>query len=232
MQGPHLVLALRWMNLRTELIAPKRALRQSNAIKVHLVSIKQINATYLVNEDRILLRFNTPEEVEYRLWITRRVALFILVATTHLLTKKLEQSHAPDTAKAIDAFEKEALVEASKIANAAPNEYQSGIQFPLGAEPILVMDASCSLIQNTASEEAQSSAQKDTNPEVISIDFILPGGANLNLKLASTMVRAITLLLDQLRQQAGWGEAIFAMQNDSKTAADLSEKKSHSSALH
>ena len=196
------------------------------------MSIKQINAAYLVNEDRILLRFNTPEEAEYRLWITRRIGLFMLVATTHLLTKQLEQSHAPDTAKAIDAFEKEALVEASKIANATSNEYQSGIHFPLGAEPILVMDVSCSLLQNNTTEVSKSTALTDGNHEIISIDFALPGGANLNLKLASTMVRAITLLLDQLRQQAGWGEAIIAIHNDGKTAADLSENKSHSSALH
>jgi hypothetical protein len=196
------------------------------------VSIKQINAAYLVNEDRILLRFNTPEEAEYRLWITRRIGLFILVATTHLLTKQLEQSHAPDTAKAIDAFEKEALVEASKIANATPNEYQSGIQFPLGSEPILVMDVSCSLLQNKATEVSKSNAKTDSNHEIMSIDFALPGGANLNLKLASTMVRAITLLLDQLRQQAGWGEAMIAIHNDGKTAADLSENKTHNSALH
>jgi hypothetical protein len=196
------------------------------------VSIKQINAAYLVNEDRILLRFNTPEEAEYRLWITRRIGLFMLVATTHLLTKQLEQSHAPDTAKAIDAFEKEALVEASKIANTTPNEYQSGIQFPLGAEPILVMDVSCSLLQNNASNNSNSDAITSSNQDIISIDFALPGGANLKLKLASNMVRAITLLLDQLRQQAGWGEAVFAIQNDGKTTADLNEKNSHSSALH
>jgi hypothetical protein len=196
------------------------------------MGIKQLNASYLVNEDRILLRFNTPDEAEYRLWITRRIGLFMLVATTHLLTKQLEQSHAPDTAKAIDAFEKEALVEASKIANATSNEYQSGIHFPLGAEPILVMDVSCSLLQNNATEVSKSTALADSNHEIISIDFALPGGANLKLKLVSTMVRAITLLLDQLRQQAGWGEAIIAIHNDGKTAADLSENKSHNSALH
>ena len=196
------------------------------------MSIKQINAAYLVNEDRILLRFNTPEEAEYRLWITRRIGLFMLVATTHLLTKQLEQSHAPDTAKAIDAFEKDALVEASKIANATSNEYQSGIHFPLGAEPILVMDVSCSLLQNNATEVSKSTALTDGNHEIISIDFALPGGANLNLKLASTMVRAIILLLDQLRQQAGWGEAIIAMQSGNDAADNLQEKHLHSSALH
>jgi hypothetical protein len=196
------------------------------------MAIKQLNASYLVHEDRILLRFNTPGGAEYRLWITRRVSLFILAASTHLLTKYLEQIHTAETAKAIDAFEKEALVEASKIANAAPNEYQSGIQFPLGSEPILVMDVSCSLMQNNASDGGNLDVNSSGNHDIVSIDFVLPGGANLNLKLASTMVRAINLLLDQLRQQAGWGEAVFAIQNDGKTAADLHEKKSHSSALH
>jgi hypothetical protein len=196
------------------------------------MGIKQVNAAYLANEDRILFRFNTPEAAEYRLWITRRIGLFILAATRHLLTQKLEQTYTAETAKAIDAFEKEALVEASKIANSTATEYQSGIQFPLGAEPILVMDVSCSLLQNNASDASKSNAITDDNHDIISIDFVLPGGANLNLKLASNMVRVITLLLDQLRQQAGWGEAVFAIQNDDKTAADLSEKNSHSSALH
>jgi hypothetical protein len=186
----------------------------------------------LAQEDRILLRFNTPEEAEYRLWITRRISLFIMAAATHLLTQKLEQMHTAETAKAIDAFEKEALIEASKIANTTPNEYQSGIQFPLGSEPILVIDVSCSLLQNNAIDSSNSDAVTSSNHEIISIDFALPGGANLNLKLASTMVRAINLLLDQLRQQAGWGEAVFAIQNEGKTTADLHEKNSHSSALH
>jgi hypothetical protein len=155
-----------------------------------------------------------------------------MAAATHLLTQKLEQMHTAETAKAIDTFEKEALIEASKIANTTPNEYQSGIHFPLGSEPILVMDVNCSLLQNNASDANKSNAITDSNHEIISIDFVLPGGANLNLKLASTMVRAINLLLDQLRQQAGWGDAVLAIKNDGKTVADLHEKKSHSSALH
>jgi hypothetical protein len=196
------------------------------------MAIKQVNAAYLFNEDRILLRFNTPDEAEYRLWITRRIGLFILAAATHLLTQKLEQTHTAETAKAIDAFEKETLVEASKIANSTAAEYQSGIHFPLGSEPILVMDASCSLLQNNATEAGKSSAMTNGNNEIVSIDFSLPGGANLNMRLASTMVRAITLLLDQLRQKAGWGDAVFSMKSDGNTAADLNESKSHSSALH
>lgn len=196
------------------------------------MSIKQINAAYLVNEDRILLRFNTPEEAEYRLWITRRVGLFILAATTHLLTQQLEQRHTAETAKAIDAFEKEALLEASKIANASAMEYQSGIHFPLGAEPILVMDVSCSLLENHATEVSKSTAIPDSNHDIVSIDFALPGGANLNLKLASTMVRAITLLLDQLRHQAGWGAAELLAQSEEKDAVSAYQSSVSKASVH
>jgi hypothetical protein len=160
------------------------------------------------------------------------VGLFILAATTHLLTKRLEQIHTAETAKAIGAFEQEAFVEASNITNSTTTEYQSGIHFPLGSEPILVMDVSCSLLQNNASDANKPNAFTESNHEIISIDFALPGGANLNLKLASNMVRAITLLLDQLRQQARWGEAVFAIHNDGNTTAELNQKNSHSSALH
>lgn len=196
------------------------------------MSIKQINAAYFVNEDRILLRFNTPEEAEYRFWITRRIGLFMLVATTHLLTKKLEQSHTPDTAKAIDAFEKDALAEASKIANATPTEYQSGIYFPLGAEALLVMDASCSLIQQNTNNELKLSAVTDANAEVIAIDFALPGGANLSLKLTSNMARAITVLLDQLRQQAGWGEALLIANGSETDAISVHGSASPKTPIH
>ena len=56
----------------------------------------------MVSEDRILFRFNTQNQEEYRFWLTRRVTLFILAATSHLLSKKLEQTHSPDAAKALN----------------------------------------------------------------------------------------------------------------------------------
>ena len=73
--------------------------------------IKQFNASYLVNDDRILFRFNTTEQAEYRLWFTRRVTLFILVATSHLLTKRLEKTHSTDAAKALNEFSKQSILE-------------------------------------------------------------------------------------------------------------------------
>lgn len=177
------------------------------------MSIKQLNASYLVSEDRILLRLNTQDQVEYRLWLTRRVTLFILAASTHLLTKKLEQAHSPDTAKAVNEFQKNAILEASKTANAGAQNYEAGTEFPIGFDPLLVMDASCSLTKNGEKLAAQNAATEVDFDDALSIDFLLPGGANLNLNLPTEMMRAMCLLLDQLRVQAAWGEASLSIKN-------------------
>ena len=61
------------------------------------MSIKQFNGSYVLNEDRLLFRFNTSDDSEYRFWLTRRITLFFLAATDHLVEKQLEKSHSKQT---------------------------------------------------------------------------------------------------------------------------------------
>ncbi|MBU3547456.1 hypothetical protein [Polynucleobacter sp. MWH-Jannik1A5] len=200
------------------------------------MTIKQINATYLVNEDRILFRFNTQDQAEYRLWFTRRVTLFLLAASSHLLSKKLEQEHSAEAAKALNKFENEAFLEAAKTANAGQNTYESGTQFPIGFDPLLVMDITCALTKNDEILDPKIQSNEHAFHDGLSVDFVLPGGANLNLKLAGNMMRAMCLLLDQLRQQAGWGEATLSTKNVSENKVDgdaiLDEKLSQKISIH
>jgi len=156
------------------------------------MSIKQFNASYLAVDDRLLFRFNTQEDTEFRFWFTRRVTLFILAATSHLILKYLEQSHSPETAKAIVDFGKEAAaVNSSEGLNLG--QYQPGAQYPIGADPVLVIDVKCVL-------------EKQGDEDLLSMDLILPGGANINLKLAGETLQAMCMLLNQLREHASWGE--------------------------
>jgi hypothetical protein len=196
------------------------------------MAIKQLNASYLLSEDRILLRLNTQDQVEYRLWLTRRVTLFILAASTHLLTKKLEQAHSPDTAKAVNEFQKNAILEASKTANAGAQNYEAGTQFPIGFDPLLVMDASCSLTKNGEKLSAQNAATEVDFDDALSLDFLLPGGANLNLNLPAEMMRAMCLLLDQLRIQAAWGEASLSIKNDENSDSLTEQKEPKNISVH
>lgn len=196
------------------------------------MTIKQLNAAYLLNEDRILFRFNTQDQAEYRLWLTRRVTLFILAASTHLLTKKLEQAHSPSAAKVVDEFEKTALIEAIKTANAGSTDYESGVQFPLGFDPLLVMDVSCSLTKNGEKLTEKNSLQELDFDDSLSIDFLLPGGANLNLNLPNNLMRAMCLLLDQLREQAGWGEAVLSVKKDEEMEPTVEGERKQNTSLH
>ena len=41
---------------------------------------------------------------------------------------------------------------------------------------------------------------------MLSLDLVLPGGANINLKMAGPTLQAMCLLLNQLREHAAWGE--------------------------
>lgn len=177
------------------------------------MSIKQFNGAYLVNEDRILFRFNTQNEEEYRFWFTRRVTLFILAASAHLHSKKMEQTHSPDVVKAIGEFEKEVILESVKTENTQSQTYEAGLNFPLGFDPILVMDVTCALTKNGEKLTHLSDAKGGEIDHELSMDFVLPGGANMNLKLAPNTVQAMCVLLDQLRLKAGWGEALLQTKN-------------------
>ena len=157
------------------------------------MTIKQFNATYLANDDRLLFRFNTQDDAEFRFWLTRRVTLFILAATSHLIVKNLEQSHSPEAAKALVQFDEEMIkTNVEKQSSSKSETYQPASNYPLGADPLLVMDVRCTL-------------EKQGEEDILSLDLVLPGGANINLKLAGQTLHAMCLLLNQLREHAAWG---------------------------
>ena len=157
------------------------------------MKIKQLNASYLAHDDRLLFRFNTDENTEFRFWFTRRVTLFILAATQHLIVKKLEQTHTPEAAKAIAEFGSEAVHTAQDQGQSRSEPFQPAGNFPFGADPLLVMDVKCSL-------------EKESLEDLLSLDLFLPGGANVNLKLAGSILHGMCSLLNQLREHASWGD--------------------------
>ena len=159
------------------------------------MSIKQLNASYLIQDDRILFRINTEEKSEFAFLLTRRVTLFILAASEHLAEKQLEQKHDPVTAKAVADFEKKNLI-SSDIQGP---EFESGETFPLGNTPILVLDVTCGLA------DAEGGGEK-----LFSIDFVLGKDQSINLKLPKPMLIAMRMLLENLCDQASWGRAMIS----------------------
>lgn len=180
------------------------------------MTIQQINATYLTPDDRLLFRFNTAEDQEFRFWFTRRVTLFILAATNHLIIKDLEQTHSPEAAKALVDFGKDAVqVNQAKNAEEGSNSYRPANHYPLGADPLLVIDV-------------KSGMERQGLEDILSLDLILPGGANINLKFSGPILQGMCLLLDQLREHASWGE----VPKVADQAAGTLEKESAKPSIH
>lgn len=182
------------------------------------MTIKQFNASYLAPDDRLLFRFNTLEDTEFRFWFTRRVTLFILAATQHLIVRNLEQTHSPEAAKAIAEFSKEAMqVDPSAQGISQADTYQPATNYPLGADPLLVMDAKCTL-------------DKQGLEDALSLDLVLPGGANINLKMAGPTLQAMCTLLNQLREHAQWGEVPEVV--ESATDGGENKKEGNKPLMH
>jgi hypothetical protein len=54
--------------------------------------------------------------------------------------------------------------------------------------------------------DAKCTPEKQGLEDGVSLDLALPGGANINVKMAGTTLQAMCILLNQLREHAVWGE--------------------------
>lgn len=149
------------------------------------MSIKQLNVKYFPNEERILFRMNTIDNCEYKFWLTRRVTHIILQAAGQFIEKEF--------VKKVPSVEG-VISESNKADQQAcfGEAFEPGQQYPLGVDALLIMDAKC---------EVEKSGEED----VFSLDLVLPGGGNVNLKLATPIMKKVTLLLEEANTQAQWG---------------------------
>jgi hypothetical protein len=155
------------------------------------MSIKQFNGTYFPNDDRVIFRFNTVDHSEYKFWLTRRITHYILISTSQLFEKPNEEKHVISVEKAISEFQEQTL----KVTTHFSQDYQPGVQYPIGADPILVIDARCEVL-------------KIENQDIVALDFILPGGGTVNLKVTVSSMQNLVVLLGQLNTQAQWGKPL------------------------
>ncbi len=150
------------------------------------MSLKQFNGRYSPHDDRIIFRFNTMDQSEYIFWLTRRITHYVLISTAAFIQKEYEKQ-VPSVEKVISEIQKP-----DKQGANFSKPFEPGVQYPIGGDAILVMDAKCKMIQID-------------DQEFCSLDFILPAGANMNLKLTMPVMKAMIMLLEELNVQAKWG---------------------------
>jgi len=146
------------------------------------MSITQFNATYVLEEDRVLFRFNTSQSQEYRLWLTRVVVRNILALGAQASVAVLAREHPPEQAKAIAEFKQQAKAEQAKFTTFVP-----ATNFPLGADPILVHQARLMVKENATA-----------------LELVLPKGQVMTMNLTQDMVDQLRLLLQTIGERAQW----------------------------
>lgn len=146
------------------------------------MSIRQLNANYVPEEDRVMLRFTTDTDEEYRLWLTRAVVGALLQQTQALSVKALEQQHSVHQAEAVAQFKQQTLQQ-----TATYTQFEGAARFPLGAEPVLVK-----AVQAHVREQA---------PVLV---LLLAKGQNLTLRLNEDLVGKLQLLMHRMNDAAHW----------------------------
>ncbi len=98
------------------------------------MSISQFNAMYDNQQDRILFRFNTHKQEEYRFWLTRFMTMKLIQTIEGLNQKKIETKHNPQIAQVIQEFQADAVQKTTNL----KETFQAEKNFPLGPSPILI----------------------------------------------------------------------------------------------
>ena len=95
--------------------------------------LRQISATYVPEEDRILLRLNTTTDTEYRFWVTRRY----LALVWRVGLRILDRFGGPGAAGLGAELAHLTHVEMTRRADTT-TPYKEGRHFPLGESPLLL----------------------------------------------------------------------------------------------
>jgi len=148
------------------------------------MAIKQFNGQWANDEDRLLFRFNTDDDREFRFWLTRNITRALIEGSQHLMAEALKKKFAPETAEAIQEFQQHTAKQTTQFTKS----YDSGANLVLGEAPILVIGV----------------ALKTVN-EFMSIDLRLASKQNVNIKITMAVFRKMLLLLNKLQEQAQWG---------------------------
>ena len=111
---------------------------------------EQLNGTYFPEEDRLMLKIRTKDDAEYRLWLTRLITQKILAVIEKISIKSIEASTkhkalSKNVVETLDEMQQKNIEGQTDLTQ----KYQSTANLPLGAEPILITNATFTIFQNS-----------------------------------------------------------------------------------
>ena len=174
------------------------------------MNIHQLSARYNQEQDRILVRINSTDGTEMRLWLTRRLTLSLWptlnkAVVEHVARQDDGTTHLRDEAskKMLADFQRDAVLKDADFSTPyedfqdAPTTLPT---LPLGNAPLLVTEVRITPVAN--------------GPLKIAFNEQLEGQANgrgFQVELAPPLVHGLVQLLERALQQSAWGEGSDAL---------------------
>lgn len=178
------------------------------------MQIHQMSVSYLPEQDRILMRLNTHEGQEMRMWLTRRLMAGLYPLLTRLLTDhllKLEGAGSSLTSadeslkKMLTDFRKEEFLRKADF----DTPYQEApASLPLGEEPLLITDV--------------DATPQAGGPLKLTFNERPTGGEkprSFNIEMRPKLMQGLMHLLDTALAQSGWREPFQGAAPAEDTAA-------------
>lgn len=174
--------------------------------RIKSMQIHQLSLAYLVDEDRVLLRINTQQADEFRLWLTRRMSLRLLPLMDKVMADQVARDGAPDTSHLASADEATRRMMAEFQGSDAlkgadfDTPYETGARnLPLGPDPVLVTEVTF----------------KPTQPGLMQVLFseILKGRTEprkLQVVVDRKLMHSFRHLLRNCVAKAQWSESVTA----------------------
>lgn len=153
--------------------------------------LHQLKLDFIPEQDRLLLRVSTDNQLEMRLWLTRRALRLLWPLLMQMLRTAPEVSlHGnPQARDALVGMQHE---QALRQANFATPFEEAPREMPLGAEPILV---------------ARIQANKDENGNQV-LGLLPQQGQGIHLTLDNTLLHSLCKLLQNAVAKSDWDIAL------------------------
>ena len=159
------------------------------------MNIHQMSVNYVERQDRLMLRVNTQDGQEFRLWLTRRLTGRLLPhlqgCVVQLETRNPQVSVAdPAAQQMLTELQRETFLEKADFSTPFTSQAP---ELPLGEEPILVTDVQL----NMHSSGTLNVVFKDHSGDNAT-------GRSCQLGLQLSLLHGLLHLIAQALQQANW----------------------------
>ncbi|HEX4878478.1 MAG TPA: hypothetical protein VFV39_01425 [Limnobacter sp.] len=155
------------------------------------MQIKQLQIAYAPEHDRLLMRINSAENQEVRVWLTRRMVRLLIPSLDDMMQKLLASD------RPLNDVGRKALLEMSREVSLYSADFKSPFQdknttTPLGADPLLI----------TQIELRPAAEGHGTD---LMLKLVSGSGKGFEMRMAEQLQHGFADLLVKACHQAEWG---------------------------